>query len=145
MILSRILSSRFFSLLISLFTCLIITACDTQDQTVPIDTPIEKNTESKITPKTAPEKTTEVKVRPALKLSIDDIPVEYQNKNETIYFKDEASAEKNSALFEKLNKASTEDNINLSGKLLTDENKLDNKEYLDSVDGLQINIEGSFD
>lgn len=139
--LSKILSSRFISLFIYLFFCLFITACDTQDQTPPI----EKNTETEITPKTAPEKTTEVKVRQALKLSIDDIPIEYQNKNENIYFKDEASEEKNSALFEKLNKSSTKDNINLSGKLLTDDTKHENKEYLDSVDGLQINIEGSFD
>jgi hypothetical protein len=33
----------------------------------------------------------------------------------------------------------------LSGEVLTDEEKIDSKEYIDSIDGVQINIEGSFE
>ncbi len=128
MIHSRILSACFI--------CFFIAACDTQEQT----TPIEKTTEIK----TAPEKTTTRKTRPVLNLSIDKIPIEHQSNDDNIFIKDEKPTEKNSALFETLSKDQTEHNINLSSKLLTDENKLANKEYLESVDGVQINIKGNF-
>lgn len=118
------------------FICLFIAACDTQEQT----TPVEKTTEIK----TAPEKTTTQKTRPVLNLSLDNIPIEHQNNDDNIFNKDKEPTEKNSALFETLGKDQTISNINLNGKLLTDKNKLENKEYLESVDGVQVNIEGNF-
>jgi len=128
MIHSRILSACFI--------CLFFTACNTQEQT----TPVEKTTEIK----TAPEKTTTQKTSPVLNLSIDNVPVEHQSNDDNIFNKDNEPTEKNSALFETLSKDQSEPNINLNGKLLTDENKLANKEYLESVDGVQININGNF-
>ena len=134
MIHSRILSACFI--------CLFIAACDTQEQT----TPVEKTTQVKTAPeKTATQKITTRKTRPVLNLSIDNIPIEHQSNDDNIFIKDEKPKEKNSALFETLRKDQTEHNINLSSKLLTDENKLANKEYLESVDGVQINIKGNFD
>ncbi|MCK5394895.1 MAG: hypothetical protein KAJ32_02835 [Gammaproteobacteria bacterium] len=134
MIHSRILSACFI--------CLFIAACGTQEQT----TPVEKTTEVKTAPeKTATQKTTTRKTRPVLNLSIDNIPIDHQSNDDNIFIKDNEPTEKNSDLFETLSKDQTEPNINLSSKLLTDENKLANKEYLESVDGVQINIKGNFD
>ena len=113
------------------FICLFISACESQEQT----TPVEKTTVIKA----APEKTTTEKPMRVLNLSIDNISSDDQRKNDDIFLKDNVPTEKNSALFE------TENSVNLSGKLLTDNNKLENKEYLESVDGVQIKIEGNFD
>ncbi len=117
--------------------CFFIAACDKQEQATP--------TENKTEIKTTPEKITTGKTRPPLNLSIDKIPVEHKNKNNINFVKDKEPIEQNTALLKILSKDKTEANINLSGKLLTDENKLEDKEYLDSVDGIQINIEGNFD
>ena len=57
---------------------------------------------------------------------------------------DKEPTETQSDLFAILNKDQKESDVNVSGKLLTNEEKIDNKEYLDSIEGLQINIEGSF-
>jgi len=130
-------------ILSSCFICLFIAACDTQEQ----NTAVEKTTESTETTenKAAPEKIITKKARPALNLSIDNLTIENQTKNDNSFIQEKAPIEKNSALFETLNKGQTEANINLSGELLTDEDKIENKEYLDSVDGVQINIEGNFE
>ncbi|MCK5395753.1 MAG: hypothetical protein KAJ32_07160 [Gammaproteobacteria bacterium] len=119
------------------FICLFISACESQEQT----TPVEKTTVIKA----APEKTTTEKPMRVLNLSIDNISSDDQRKNDDIFLKDNVPTEKNSALFETLNKVPAENSVNLSGKLLTDNNKLENKEYLESVDGVQIKIEGNFD
>ena len=121
--------------------CFFIAACDKQEQA----TAAENKTEIKTEIKTTPEKITTGKTRPPLNLSIDKIPVEHKNKNDINFVKDKEHTEQNTALLKILSKDKTEANINLSGKLLTDENKLEDKEYLDSVDGIQINIEGNFD
>lgn len=136
---SRILSACFI--------CLFIAACDRQEETSVTNKTTEvisKPTEVKITPEQATEKATQQKTRPALNLSIDNIPLDHQEKNEDLFNKDKEPTETQSELFETLNRGQTESDINVSGKLLTDEEKIDNKEYLDSVEGLQINIEGSF-
>lgn len=41
-----------------------------------------------------------------------------------------------------LNKGTSEPKIKLSGKVFTDDAKLEEKDYLSSVEGAQINIEG---
>lgn len=136
---SRILSACFI--------CLFITACDGQDKTSVTNKTTEvinKPTVVKITPEQATEKATQQKTRPAINLSIDNILLDHQENDNDVFNKDKEPTETQSELFETLNRDQKERDINLSGKLLTDEEKIDNKEYLDSVEGLQINIEGSF-
>ena len=116
--------------------CLFIVACDGQEPTETID---------KITDiKTAPEKTAQQKPRQALNLSIDNIAIDNHGNDDDIFDLAKDSAEIRSDTFETLSRDQTKPDIDLSGKLLTDEEKIDNKEYLDSIDGLRINIEGSF-
>ncbi|MCW8831214.1 MAG: hypothetical protein OQK32_06815 [Gammaproteobacteria bacterium] len=115
-----------------IFICLFITACDSQQPPAPI----EKNTK----PQSAP-----VEPRPALDLSIDNITTEPQQNNNALFIKENEATEANSVLFKTLSKNRTKDKIKLSGKFLTDEEKLENSEYLDSVEGMQINIEGEFE
>jgi len=136
------------------FVCLLLAACDGQEQTEAINKTTEviskptevisKTTEVKTVPEQAPEKSTQQKPLPALNLSVDNLSIDHQGKDDDIFNIDKKPTETHSDLFETLSKDQTEPGINVSGKLLTDEEKLDNKEYLDSVEGLQINIEGSF-
>lgn len=151
--------SRIFSL--SLF-CLFVAACNTQEQaaavkqTADIKTtpekiaPVKKTIEIKTVPeKKAPEiiakqKTTTIKTRPAINLSIDNMHVDHHIDNDNFLNTGTEPNENNNSLFKTLSKNKIEPKINLSGKLFTDEDKLENKEYLKSVDGVQINIEGSF-
>ena len=93
----------------------------------------------------SPEKTTIKSSQPKLNLSIDSIPADHQSNTSSTFTNDSQATENNSALFKTLSKQNTGPDINLSGKVLTDSDRLDNKEYLDSVDGVQINIEGNFE
>lgn len=79
-----------------------------------------------------------------MNLSIDNMPVQHQVNNDNFLNTDKESTENNNILFKKLSKNQIEPGINLSGNLITDKDKVANKEYLDSVEGMQINIEGSF-
>jgi len=143
-----------YRILSTCFVCLFFAACDGQEQTEAINKTTEviskptevisKTTEVKIVPEQATEKSIQQKPRPALNLSVDNLSIDYQGKDENIFNLDNEPTETQSDLFETLSKAKTESDVNVSGKLLTDEEKIDNKEYLDSVEGLQINIEGSF-
>jgi hypothetical protein len=117
------------------FICLFLAACDGQEQTVAIN----KTTEIKI----VPEKTLQQKPRPALNLTIDDISIDQENQDD-VFNLDKELTETHSDTFKTLTRDQAESNYNLSSKMLTDEEKIDNKEYMDAVDGLQINIEGSF-
>jgi len=120
-----------------IFICLFFAACSEKEQT----DANSKTTEVKI----SPEKATKPETMPALKLSVDDITIDHQINDDDILNSNNQPAETQSELFEILNRDQTESDINLSGKVLTDEEKIDKKEYLDSVDGVQINIEGSFE
>lgn len=126
--------------------CLFIAACNTQGQTAAVKNPTETRTVAEIAApeKIAKDKTSAVKTRLALNLSTDNIPVEQQENGNDIFNKEKDSKATNSALFETLGKDKTEPRIHFSGKLFTDETKLDNKQYLESVEGVQLNIEGSF-
>lgn len=79
-----------------------------------------------------------------MNLSIDNMPVQHQVNDDNFLNTDNESTENNNILFQKLSKNQIEPRINLSGNLITDKDKVANKEYLDSVEGMQINIEGSF-
>ncbi len=112
--------------------CLCITACESQQP----PSPVIKTTE----PQTAPEKT-----HLPLDLSIENIAIESLKNNDAAFLNDKMPTEENSKLFETLNKEQTEPNIDISGKIFTDEEKLKDKEYLDSVEGVQINVEGKLE
>jgi len=135
------------SRILSIFLiCLSVAACNTQEQALPI-----KNTTEKIIvpQKVAPEKTADqkpatMKTRPILNLSIDNMHVDQHINDDDFLNTDKEPAENNNTLFKTPGKNQIEPRISLSGKLFTDEEKVKNKEYLDSVDGLQINIEGNF-
>lgn len=81
--------------------------------------------------------------RTPLNLSIDDIALEDQS-DDNIFFNDSGHAEKNSILFDELSKKQPAGNLSLSGELLTDENEYETKDLLKSVDGIHINVQGSF-
>ena len=85
-----------------------------------------------------------IKARPAINLSVDNMHIDHHINNNNFVNTGKEPTEKNNALFETLSKNHIESKINLSGKLLTDEDKVENKEYLESVNGVQINIEGNF-
>ena len=97
--------------------------------------PVKKTNETKTVPQ---------EIKPILDLSIDNIPVEHQQNNNELFLKEKEPTEENSALFETLSKDPSEPKIDLSAKLLTDEEKIENRQYLESVEGVQINIEGKF-
>jgi hypothetical protein len=163
MILSRILSACFI--------CFFIAACNTQNKTTAVKTTTEiktapdiKTVSEKIAPeKTAQHKTTtmkarhkinlsidnmhidhHIKVRHAINLSLDNIHIDVHINNNNFLNTGKVPTEKNNALFETLSNNDIEPRINLSGKLLTDKDRVENKQYLDSVNGVQINIKGNF-
>ncbi len=167
MIHSRILSVCFICFLIAACdtqeqTTPVKTA--TEIKTVPEKTAPEKIAPEKTAPeKTAKQKTTtmkarpeinlsidnmhidhHIKARPAINLSVDNMHIDHHINNNNFVNTGKEPTEKNNALFETLSKNHIESKINLSGKLLTDEDKVENKEYLQSVNGVQINIEGNF-
>jgi len=143
-----------YRILSTCFICLFLAACDGQEQTEAINKTTEviskpsdivsKTTEVKIAPEQATEKSIQQKPKPALNLSVDNLSIDHQGKNDDIFNIDKEPTKAHSVTFETLTRDKKEPGINVSGKLLTDEEKIDNKEYLDSVEGLQINIEGNF-
>ena len=135
-----------FRILSVCFVSLFFAACDGQEKTSVINKTTEiisKVPEVKTAPEQVIEKPIQLKPRPALNLSVDDISIDQDNRD-YVFNLDKESAETNSQLFETLSRDQAESSYNLSGKILTDEEKIDNKEYLDSIEGLQINIEGNF-
>ncbi len=131
--------------------CLFIAACNTQEQALPVKKTTEKiivpekvETEKVVSGKTAEQKPATIKTRPILNLSIDNMHVDQHINDDNFLNTGKAPAENNNTLFKTPGKNQIEPRINLSGKLFTDEEKVKNKEYLDSVDGVQINIEGNF-
>ena len=137
------------------FICLFFVACDRQEKTSDINkTPkvvskapevISKTAEVETAEvKTAPEKAMQQIARPPLNLSINDISIDHQGNDDDILNIDKEPKETLSDTFSTLSRNQAEPDISFSGKIFTDEEKLENKEYLDSIDGVQINIEGSF-
>ena len=78
-----------------------------------------------------------------LNLSIDGLHGDYQPQDKN-FLNTESQAMENNNMPGTSYKDKTKPGINLSGKLFTDDEKLETKDYLKSVDGLQINIEGNF-
>jgi hypothetical protein len=138
MIHSRILST--------LLICSFVAACNPQEQTAPVKKTTEINTapEKAAPEKIAKQKTTTIKNRPVMNLSLDNMHIDHHINDDNLLNTGTEPTEQNNTLFETLSKNKAEPKINLSGKLFTDEDKVENKEYLKSVDGVQINIEGSF-
>ena len=123
-------------ILYTCITCLLITACDPQEPT----TPVEKTPEIKAVPNAVPEK-----AKPALNLSIDSDFLEPQKDNSDMLINNAVPTEKDTNLFNTLNKEQAEPSINVSGEFLTDKNADEETDVLKSVDGIQIEIKGSFE
>ncbi|MCG6937396.1 MAG: hypothetical protein LJE83_04395 [Gammaproteobacteria bacterium] len=77
-------------------------------------------------------------------LSIDDISFENEIKNDDMFSNEHRHTEKNSALFNALKKKPTEHSLNFSGKLLTDKDADESIDLLKLVNGIQINVQGTF-
>lgn len=124
--------------------CISVSACNEQEQS----TPVEKSAameaapvisrheniveENKVTPKNRP-----------INLSIDGLHDDHQLHNKN-FLNTESQPMENNNIPGTSDNNKTKPGINLSGKLFTDDDKLESKDYLNSVDGLQINIEGRF-
>jgi hypothetical protein len=134
--------TRFYS---TCLFCLFVAACSRHED------PAQKDAINGIRPtpdKTVTEKTVTTNTattRQELDLSLDNISIENEVNHDRVFNTRREATENDNALFNTLSKSHREDDIRLTGNLLTDEDKLDEEEYLDSVDGLQINIKGSFD
>ena len=168
MIHSRILSACFICFFIAVCNTQKKTTpvkITTEIKTAPdIKTVSEKTAPEKIAPeKTAKQKTTIIKARHEINLSIDNMHIDHHIKarhviylsvdnihidhhinNNNFWNTGKEPTEKNNALFEILSNNDIEPRINLSGKLLTDKGRVENKQYLESVNGVQINIKGNF-
>ena len=143
MIHSRILSICLISLAVA--------ACNTQEQVTPVNKTTERvmmpekvDTEKAVSEKTAGKKRDVMSTRPALNLSIDNMHIDQHVEDDNFLSTAKEPAANTDALFKTPGKNQIEPRINLSGKLFTDEDKVKNREYLDSVDGMQINIKGTF-
>lgn len=128
----------------------ILVACDNQenDKALPVMSKTQEisvlvEPQEKVKLESQEQERQQQQTKPVLDLSIDSISDENKVNNDNI-FTDNTRIEKNSALFNTLNKKHTKSGINLSGELLTDKNADDNTSYLKSVDGVQIDIQGSF-
>jgi hypothetical protein len=123
------------------FICLFVAACDTQEAAAPITHPSEITKES---PAAAVTKPPEIKkespeTKPLLDLSLDSISINHLNEKDDGLSENEIT-EKNSALFKALNQGAEESEISVSGKLLMNDNDNNYRDYLDSVDGAQIQL-----
>jgi len=79
--------------------------------------------------------------KPALNLSIEGLT---DNEADIENHTDRHFTDSTEEQAQKLTRKKTDDGVKLSGKLFTDQGMIDNKQYLDSVDGIQVNIEGNF-
>ena len=78
-----------------------------------------------------------------INLSIDGLHDDHQLQNKN-FLNTESQPIENNNMPATSDKNKTKSGINLNGKLFTDDDKLETKDYLNSIDGLQINIEGRF-
>ena len=129
----------------TLCSCLVflfITACDSQAQI----TPVKKLTEIKLTPIETLTKVSTVpqQSRPLLNLSIDHISLENQKNTDDTFINDYVRTKNSSALFSDLKKKQPEHSLSISGELLIDKNVDESKDFLESVNGIKINVQGSF-
>lgn len=127
-----------------------ISACNTQQQDeqqgkiVEKVVTIQKAPEISATVATSKEQNATAKQKPAMKLSIKNMVIDESAHNEDFLQSSIESDDKANTLFESTQTNKKEPKINVSGKLFTDEVQLENKEYLQAVDGVQINIGGEF-
>ena len=130
-----------FRTLSTCLICLFFAACDGQEQTETINKTTEvirkpsdivsKTTEVKTAPEQATKKPIQQKPRPVLNLSVDNISLDHKENNDDIFNIGKEPTETHSDTFKTLSRDQTEHDINVSGKLLTDEEKIDNEEYLE--------------
>lgn len=82
--------------------------------------------------------------KPILDLSIDK-PADDASSDAVNFDTDLRFTIDDSPLAATLNKKKTANGVKLGGKLFTDETRLENRDYLNSLDGVQVNFEGNFD
>jgi hypothetical protein len=132
-------------ILAKLSICLLglsITACDTGSQSTGSDA----QTVARLLPEatvSASKKQQDSVARQVLNLTIDS-DLDNQEDGAINFDADERFIDEANPLADQLNHKNANAGVKLSGKLFTDDTKLENREYLDSVNGLQLNIEGSF-
>jgi len=132
--------------------CLFFTACEQQKQTemitpavqVPAVQVNEKPDVSHIGSENNTTKVIQKKPLPTLNLSIDNLSIENENTEKNFFKGAENPVERHSQTFNTLSKEAAKSNTHISGNILTNSEKLDNKEYINSLDGVQINIKGNF-
>jgi len=132
-------------ILLILFISVLVTSCNESAQTTNTDTAatIEQATIVKKVEKIAMQKTTAPRPKTALKLSISDIE-DTPDTDEVNVTTNQNVTNELELQAQKLTSKHKDDGIKFSGKLLTDEVKVANREYLNSVDGAMLNIKGSF-
>jgi len=133
----------YFRILSVGFICLFFTACEEPKQTKVIPPTAEvsnKDSEAKITS----AKVVQKKPLPTLNLSIDNLSIEFENSEKDFFNHDKNLLQPHSKIFKILNQEQPESDTHISGKILTNKEKTDNKEYLHFVDGVQVNIKGNF-
>ena len=114
-----------------------------KDSIVDEKTPHQKNTDTQNKHEITIKKPATGTPKPALKLSIEDIEDTLETEDVGTDF-DQYIDLYDVHQTQILTRKQKDDGIKLSGKLFTDREMLDTGEYLYSVDGVQLNIEGSF-
>jgi hypothetical protein len=141
---------------------LFITACETQDQVATINKSTEIKSSSIETPakvNAVPKQSIAVpkqsiavpkqsiavpkQSRELLNLSINDISLK-KNHSGDRFIIGSIRSEKNSTLFNELSRKQPENGFNISGELLTDKSVDETNDFLDSVDGIHIELHGKF-
>lgn len=137
----------YFRTLCSCFIYLFITACNTQGHTAFV----EKRTELEAAPIESPEKVHVVsqqvapqQARPKLDLSIDNLSFDDKKNSGDLFIYNKVRAAESSDLFDRINKKQHESGINFSGELLTNKNVDETSGLLNSLDGVQIEVQGRF-
>jgi len=133
----------------TLSLCLItifVSACNTQQQDEAVEKVVSKQKVPEVSAavETVKEPTAIALKRPAMKLSIKNMTIDEPAHNEDFLQTSIESGDTDNSLFSSARSKKVEPKINLSGKLFTDEARLENREYLQAVDGVQINIGGEF-
>ena len=125
------------------FLSLFISACNQQDQSARLDTAPADKPDIQVQATAPVGQALPETHMPALKLTIDDITSDQDAPFADLDF-DSLTASETDEPGSQMNSKKDEQRVKLSGKVFTDQTRIENKEYLQSVDGLQLNIEGKF-
>lgn len=139
-------------ILVTLFSSALVSSCS--DTAQPTNTGTKStveqihaipqiNTPSQRPDQITIQRNTAVTPKPALNLSIKNI-ADAQDIRESDAGINQQFTNGPDSQTQRLTSKQKNDGIKLSGKLFTDQEMIDTGEYLHSIDGLQLNIEGNF-